>query len=522
MFQILRRSIMADITRRNFVKLGAVGAGLLALGEGPLSANVLEQKGVKYDEEYDVVIIGSGFAALSAAITSAEKGNKVLVMEKMGRLGGNSVINGGLLAVVNSPKQKAEGVKDSLELYMNDSMKAGLQINHPENLKIIVERGNDALKLVERCGAKFYEKLSHLGGHSVPRTYLAANGSGSGIVQPMITYLEKLSNVKIKSRTKFDDFILDEKGKVIGVSVRENYKFDMKSLDDHNENKTGDRKYFKAKKGVVLASGGFSRDVFFRNMQDPGIPVETDSTNQPGATGEVLMKAFELGAVPVHVSWIQFGPWACPDEKGFGAASNFNINATFRYGISVNPKTGKRFMNELADRRTRALAMFKVINGADKNYPINICDQTAVDKIIPDIAEKALAAGVVKKFNTIEEIAAAYKIPATELKKTIEAYNGFVKAKNDPEMGKPVAGVDDVQIVKAPFYATKGVPKLHHTMGGLKINEKAQVISCATKKPIPGLYAAGEITGGTHGASRLGSCSIPDCLVFGMVAGENI
>ena len=94
--------------------------------------------------------------------------------------------------------------------------------------------------------------------------------------------------------------------------------------------------------------------------------------------------------------------------------------------------------------------------------------------------------------------------------------------KKDPEFGKPVDTVEGVQIIKAPFYATKSVPKLHHTMGGLKINKKAQVISTVTKKPIPGLFAAGEVTGGTHGASRLGSCSIPDCLVFGMVAGENI
>lgn len=513
---------MADITRRNFVKLGAVGASMLALGNSSLSAKALDQKGVKYDEEYDVAVIGSGYAALAASITAAEKGLKVVMIEKMSRLGGNSVINGGLLAVVGSPKQKAEGIKDSLELYMKDSMKAGRNLNHPENLKVICERGVDALKLTQKCGAKYYDKLSHLGGHSVPRTYLSANGSGSGIVKPMLAYFEKLPNGTIKNRTKFDDFITDEKGRVVGVSVREHYRFNSKSLDDARENKSGERKYIKAKKGVVLAAGGFSRDVFFRNMQDPGIPVDTDSTNQPGATAEVLMKAFELGAVPVQVSWIQFGPWACPEEKGFGAASNFNINATFRYGVSVNPKTGKRFMNELADRRTRAQAMFKVINGQDKNYPINICDQAAVDKIIPEIAEKALAAGVVKKYNSIDEIAAAYKIPAAELKKTIADYNKYVQAKNDPEFGKPVDKAEGVQIIKAPFYATKGVPKLHHTMGGLKINTKAQVISSDTKEPIPGLFAAGEITGGTHGASRLGSCSIPDCLVFGMVAGENI
>lgn len=512
---------MADITRRSFVKMGAVGAGMLALGNTAVNAASIDEKGVKYDGEYDVIIIGSGYAALSAGITAAEKGKSVLMVEKMGRIGGNSVINGGLLAVVGSPKQKAEGVQDSEEIYINDSMKAGKSINHVDNLRVIVQRGNDALNLTLKCGAKYYDKLSHLGGHSVPRTYLASNGSGSGIVLPMISYFKKLPNAKLKNKTKFDDFIMDDSGRVVGVSVREKYKFDKKSTDDHTENKGGKRKYYKAKRGVILASGGFCRDIFFRKMQDPRIADTIDSTNQPGATAEVMMKAFEAGAVPVHVSRIQFGPWACPDEKGFGAASNFNINATFRYGISVDISTSKRYMNELADRLTRATAMFKVINNEDK-FPINICDQSAVDKIIPEIAKKSLKAGVVKKFDTIDALAAEYKLDAAVLKKTIAEYNGFVKAGKDPEQGKPVDKADGVQIVKAPFYATRGVPKLHHTMGGLKTNTKAQVISSDTKKPIPGLYAAGEITGGTHGASRLGSCSIPDCLVFGMVAGENI
>lgn len=512
---------MGDLGRRNFMRMSAVGAGMLAFGGTAASAMAIDSKDVKYDEEYDVVVIGSGYAALSAAITAAEKGLKVVVVEKMGRIGGNSVINGGLLAVVNNPKQKKEGIKDSIDIYMEDSMKAGRYLNHPDLLRVIGERGNDALKLVERAGAKFYEKLSHLGGHSVPRTYLSSNGSGSGIVLPMISHFQKLSNGKIKKRTRFDEFVLDDSGRVVGVQVRERYRFDKKANDDDSENKTGKVKYYKAKKGVVLAAGGFSRDKFLREQQDPRIPADTDSTNQPGATAGVMMKAFELGAVPIHLTWIQFGPWACPDEKGFGAASNFNINATFRYGISVNPKTGKRYMNELADRRTRAQAMFKVTKETNA-YPINICDQTAVDKIIPEIAEKALKSGVVKKFNTIEALSAEYKIPVAELKASIESYNKFVKANKDTEFGKPVEKTEGVQIIKAPFYGTRGVPKLHHTMGGLKINTKAQVISAATKKPIPGLFAAGEITGGTHGASRLGSCSIPDCLVFGMVAGENI
>ncbi len=199
----------------------------------------------------------------------------------------------------------------------------------------------------------------------------------------------------------------------------------------------------------------------------------------------------------------------------------FNVNATFRFGISVDPRSGKRYMNELADRKTRADAMFKVIDTKKDIYPINICDDTAAQKLLPNHREKPLSVGLVKKFDTIKDLAKEYGIPAQELEKTIAKYNEGVKAGKD-ELGKPVHTLGGALIAKAPFYATRGTPKLHHTMGGLQINKKAQVISSKTQKPIPGLYAAGEVTGGIHGASRLGSVAITDCLTFGMIAGENV
>lgn len=510
-----------EISRREALKLGALGVGAGVLGASNLMAMPLDAKDVKFDEEYDVVIIGSGFGALAAGITSAERGLKVLLVEKMGRLGGNSVINGGIFAVPNNEVQKKEGIKDSNELFLKDCLKAGLQINHAELLEVIANRAKDVFALTVKCGAKYVEKLSHAGGHSVPRTYQTANGSGSGIVLPMIEYIEKNPNVLIKKRTKFDDFVLDDDGKVVGISAREGYKFDSKLEDDDRENKSGERKFFKAKKGVILASGGFCRDIFFRQLQDPRLGKDVDSTNHPGATAGGLIAALNIGACPVQVSWLQYGPWACPDETGFGVGSMFNVNGSFRYGISVDPRTGKRYMNELADRKIRTDAMFKVIDAKKDIYPINFCDSQCIPSLLPAHFEKPLKAGILKEFKTLDELAAHYKIPADELKKTVEKYNAGVKAGKD-EFGKPVETTGGIDISKPPFYAERGVPKLHHTMGGVKINTKAQVISINTKKPIPGLYAAGEVTGGTHGASRLGSVAILDCLTFGMIAGENI
>ena len=512
----------SNVSRRDFVKLSMVGAGALVLG-GVNAQAAVSSKDVKFDEEWDIVIIGSGFAGLAAGITAAEKGNKVLILEKMGRIGGNSVINGGLFAVPNNDKQKAEGIKDSNELFIKDCLKAGRGLNHVELIDTIANRAQDAYKLTLKCGVKYIDKLSHLGGHSVPRTVQTTNGSGSGIVQPMAEYFKNLLGVELRQRAKFDEFVVGDDGGVDGVIIRENYKFDPSNQKDDAENTSGDKKTIKAKKAVVLGAGGFCRDIFFRQVQDPSITKDTDSTNHPGATAGALKEALRIGATPVQLSWIQFGPWACPDEKGFGVGSLFNVNASFRYGISVDPKTGKRYMNELADRRTRAQAMFKVI-GKDENYPINFCDSNGVKALLPEQLEKPLKAGILKEFKTIDEIAAFYKIPAAEFKKTVERYNGFVKAGKDDDFGKPLdkTTTEGYDLSKPPFYAMRGTPKLHHTMGGLDINTKAQVISLKTEQPIPRLFAAGEITGGVHGASRLGSVAIADCLTFGMIAGENI
>ncbi len=167
----------------------------------------------------------------------------------MGRIGGNSVVNGGIFAVPNSELQKKNGVKDSKELFISDCVKAGLGLNHVELLEVLADRAVDTFNFTVENGAKYLDKLLLEGGHSVPRTYYTANTSGSGIVQPLMESFQKLPNATVKTRTKFDDFILDDSGRVVGVQVRENYRFDNKLFSDDRENKGGDKKFIKAKKG---------------------------------------------------------------------------------------------------------------------------------------------------------------------------------------------------------------------------------------------------------------------------------
>ena len=512
-----------QISRRDLLKLSMAGAGAIALGAVNAQASAVDAKDVKFDEEWDVIIIGSGFAGLAAGLKAAQKGNKVLILEKMGRIGGNSVINGGGMAVANNPVQAKTNIKDSKELFITDCLKAGLGINHTELLETLVDRGMDAYNFLVENGVQFKEHCAHFGGHSVARSMLTTNDSGSGYIQPMLEKFEgfKDKGCELRRRAKFDDFVMNGE-RVAGVVIREEYKFDTNLYSDDLENTSGTKKTLKAKKGVVLAAGGFCRDKFYRKLQDPRIPDDVDSTNHAGATAGVLLKAFEIGAYPVQVDWIQFGPWASPDEKGFGAAPILTQQGTFKYGIAVDVRTGKRFMNELADRKTRADAEFKILREDPKAYPITFADaKMAFKDLSEEVISKGMASGkVVGECASLDEIASKYGVPADALKETVKKYNEGVRAKKD-EFGKQESALSEINEA-GPFYVIRLSPKPHHTMGGLKINAKAEVISSKTNKPIPGLYAAGEITGGTHGASRLGTVAITDCIVFGMIAGENL
>ena len=297
-------------------------------------------------------VVGSGFAGMACAYKAVKAGLKILMIEKMGGFGGNSAICGGNMACPVNPVQKARGIKDSRELFIADGLKDGLGINHTELLDVLYRRGNDTVKFVTDCGAEFVpNKMLFEGGHSVPLSY--GIKAGSGCIAPMYETLSKMKNCVMKTRTKFDDFVLDKDGRVTGVVCREGYRFNRKLASDDVENKTGHRRVYKARKGVMLAAGGFSRDIWFRQVQDPRIVPSTDSTNQPGATAGVVLKALEIGATPLQISWLQFLPYCNPHEDGFGVTVNFTNHASMDLGIVVNKKTGKRFMDEHAGARSR-------------------------------------------------------------------------------------------------------------------------------------------------------------------------
>jgi len=382
-------------------------------------------------------------------------------------------------------------------------LKAGLYLNHVELAMMIAEKSREAAEWTETLGVQYKNRVTHLGGHSVPRSYSTYNSSGSAIVMKQLEKVKGLG-VEVRMQAYVMSIIQDKDGKVAGLKIKKGYRFPDES--------TGTVKYLKANKGVVLASGGFGRDLYFRTIQDPKLTADVDSTNQPGATGEVLLDALRSGATPVQISWIQLGPWTSPDEKGMGIGYVFNAAAAFVYGVMVDPKTGKRFISELADRKIRADAIIRTGQPA-----ICIADSNGVKRV--PILDKILAKGVAKKFDTIEALADEYKVPVDALKETISNWNKYVAQGKDEEYGRYMQ-TDQKPMITPPFYGCRAWPKVHHTMGGIQINTKAQVIGL-DRKPIPGLYAAGEIAGGVHGAVRLGSCAVLDCIVFGRIAGQS-
>ena len=220
----------------------------------------------------------------------------------------------------------------------------------------------------------------------------------------------------MKTRAKFDDFIMDGDA-VVGVTYREGYRFNAKLQSDDLENKTGKTKTVRAKLGVMLAAGGFSRDIWFRQIQDPRVVPTTDSTNQLGATAGVLVKSLGIGAAPVQLCWLQFLPYTNPREKGFGVSVNFTNHACMDFGIVVDRKTGKRFMDEHAGRKIKSDALFNVI-GKDENYPIAIASEEIVKAINPSFVKLPIEMGTVKKFNTLEELADYFKINTGSVPRT--------------------------------------------------------------------------------------------------------
>ncbi|MFO7785816.1 MAG: flavocytochrome c [Thermodesulfobacteriota bacterium] len=472
--------------------------------EQNISRTGTEPAGAPWDETWDVMVVGSGFAGLTAAIEAAAAGASVLVIEKMLGYGGNSTICDGGLAAPDTDMQRERGIQDSPERMAADMMAAGLGLNQPELVRIVAENAKDVFEWTRNVlEVRYMDRVDRFGGHSVDRCYTTHNKSGSAIVRGLLNKARELG-VALRNRTLMEHLITDAQGRVRGIEIRKGYRFPDKG--------SGIIRRIGVRRAVVLAAGGFAGDIPFRSAQDPRLDTSVDATSKRSATAEALREALRIGALPAHLSWIQLAPWACPDEKGYGIGPDFACYIALPYGIIVSPRTGRRIVNELGDRRVRAEAIFR------EGVPcIGLAEHEGVVRSGYSV-DRCLKKGIVLAFDTLAGLAGHYGMPAETLLDTVERFNAQVRAGEDGDFGKPIrenAG----PLETPPFYAIRLWPKVHYTMGGTLINKQAQVLDLH-RIPIPGLYAAGEFAGGVQGACRLGSCSITDCLVFGRIAGR--
>ena len=499
---------MTDLSRRHLIQ-GAVAAGAALAGSTVAVASPKQ----KWDEVVDVVVIGSGFAGLAAAIEAKKAGANVVVLEKMATFGGNSIINGGILTATGCPQQKLHKIEDSVELLEKDILTAGNYMNYSSKVRYLAEHALSNYEwTVKELGVQYLpDAIGQEGGHSVPRYVTTTNGSGSGIVTKELDKCKELG-IPLRNRVFVEHIIRGDNG-VEGVQVREGYRFPKAD--------SGKVKTIRATKGVVLCYGGFSADVKFRMFQDPKLNETLDTTNQPGATSEMWRETSAIGALQVQNDWIQCGPWSNPKEKGMGIGWTFTQSAAAEYGLWVNTK-GQRFVNELANRKVRADAIFA--EEAKGLKAVAIANQYGADKLEaarPGIMKKLVEPNIVSKYDTLEALAKDFNIPLDELKKTLAQVNESAKTKNDKPFGRYINN-EFKPLTEGPWYAAITSPKVHHCMGGLLTNMKGQVLDIMDQEPIPGLYAAGEATGGIHGAVRLGSCAILDCLVNGRICGQEV
>lgn len=501
-FEISRRAVLQGAAALGVATISGMALNLANPAEAEAANRVMPKK---WDETIDVVIVGSGFAGLSAAAEACVKGSKVVILEKRPTYGGNSIINGGEFNAwddeLHLRKQLNLG-EDSPDQHKNDTLKGGDNYGFPELVEILTSKAPEALNwMIDNGGLKLREILNRTGGHSAYRTHTCVEGVGRG-------YTEAIKK------------IAEGKGAEIRLNTALTWIWrkdsDAQTPIEGIEIQTGNKtKNIKVRKALILTSGGFSRDIKMRQSFNPSIVPEFNCTNQPGATGEVIRYAQAVGADALQMAFIQLYPYAEPETGILDTPAVYPFRGP-GYGIVYVNKMGKRFVNEMERRDVVSMAQIKT--GTKPTY--SIFNEEMIPKMgTKEEVEKGIQKGRFIRAETLADLAAQLQIPADVFQETISNHNKYLAEGKDPEFGRQFTKAM-IPLTNGPFYAIAQWPAVHHTMGGLRIDKDAQVIDI-WGNPIQKLFAAGEVTGGIHGANRLGGNAIPDCIVFGRIAGVN-
>ncbi|MGL4998219.1 MAG: flavocytochrome c [Cetobacterium sp.] len=499
-YQTLAIDTVAGATSSSRGVIGAVTNALKVAGAdiNTLRKNKIEIKHfepLKPSYSSEVIIIGGGGAGLAAAVSAHENGSKVIVIDKMPQLGGNTLISGAAFNAVNPKKQKPQNIDDSKELFFKQTYEGGDKKADASLVKILTHNATSTISWVENHGVEFQDKIVTALGALHARTHKPVKPVGTGYVEAFRGYLEK-NNVEIFTETEALQLI-EKDGRIVGVKVM----------------REGVESNFMASKGVVLATGGFAGNIELRQKYNKNLTEDIPTTNHPKATGDGIKLAETVGANFIGMEHIQLLPIGDPISGSLSGNVERQIDNT----IFVNME-GKRFVAEDERRDVMTNALFEQTDSTmwlivDAHSYENENQQNFFNESIGELLAKSRAF----KGQTIEELAEKIDINPITLKKTIDEYNEGID-KGQDKFGRKKYGT---KIDKAPYYAGARVPTVHHTMGGVQINTKTQVLN-KDGKVIPGLYAAGEVTGGIHGTNRLGGNALTDINVFGKLAGEEI
>ena len=515
----------------------AAAAALTAAGLNPDDYKTAVENDATAEDstvDADVVVVGAGGAGMTAAITAAAEGKSVVILESQSMVGGNSVrATGGMNAgktvyqdenefgesagVEKTLKTAAEkyadnetitalaktvseqwaayqanptGYFDSVELMELDTMIGGKGINDPELVETLCANSADAIDWLDEHGITLHN-VSSFGGASVKRIHRPVNAEGKtvSVGSYMIPLLEEnceKAGVKMMLDTTATEILTDANGAAVGV----------KATGASGETVTVNAK------AVVLASGGFGANLDMVVKYKPELKGFM-TTNAPGIQGQGIEMAQAIGAATVDMDQIQIHPTV---EANTAALITEGLRGD---GAILINEEGQRFIDEVGTRDVVSAAEIAQTG----SYSWLVVDQAMADA-------SSVIQGYIKKGYTVtgatyEELGKAMGVDAAAFAETMEKWNGYVEAKNDPDFGRTSFANP---LNTAPYYAVKVTAGVHHTMGGLKINANTEVLN-EKGEVIPGLFAAGEVTGGVHGANRLGGNAVADFTVFGRIAG---
>ena len=436
----------------------------------------------------DIVVIGAGGAGMTAAIKAVQDGaTNVVIVEKTAMAGGNTLRATGGLNAAETTFQDRDGIEDSIQLFIDDTMKGGKNINDPELVKYMAENSAEALYWANDLGADL-TVVGLFGGASVKRIHRPSDTSAVGpvLVKTLLNKIEELK-IPVLYNTKADAILTDDNGAVCGVKVTD-------------ENGT----YTINCKAAVLATGGFGAN------SEMVVQYKADlagfgTTNAASATGDGIAMGTAVGAATVDMEQIQTHPTVHPETQ------TMYTEAVRGNGAILVNKEGARFTDEMGTRDVVSAAILEQTDG----QAWLVFDQAVRDSL--KAIEGYISAGIVTEAATVEELATAIGADPATLKATMDKVAETVNTGAEDEFGR--AGME-LPLTEANFYACLVAPAIHHTMGGLKINTEAQVLK-EDGTAIPGLFAAGEVTGGVHGANRLGGNAVTDIVVFGRTAGAS-